>query len=713
MAQRNPWDDDEVVRPGPIYTPIPQTPQQQREGARADRGEARSDRGEARSDRGDARDAAKFEFDRADKLRADYDSLPEVKSYRNAITVYSSALKTQPTPQGDLSLIYSFAKLMDPTSVVREREAASVAGTDTIAGQIEARLKKELGGGGTFSPEARNGLLREMQNRVAAYNDQYNLQRQRYQANAQAFGVDPARVIGPHDGDAFYNDIKGYWEKQGVPVVPSAQDEQGNPLPSGARVPQKPPQDYRSSYAGQGMSGINEGIAGTLGLPVDVATAALNLLPRGVNAAANTNLPTIQNPALGSQWLKDRMGGWGIYDQTNDPNKQFARRTAQSVGAAVPVAGAAGGARQALGGLLGSLGGGVGGATAQRVAPGNIGAEMAGELLGGGLATGGLLGSSRRSAQRQIESGIPTIDQLKQKAGEQYRSAESRGITAGPDMTKQLSENLRAVLQKEGRITPDGQITEVYPKVREAIRLTDGYAGQTMTPTQMQPVRSVIADGLTSTDATERRLGSLLTDTFDAWANPQAPELAGARNTASRYLNAQKLAQARELAHVREAQHTNAGLDNAIRTEYRALDRGAIKGGQRYGQTLGNAIENVSRGTPASNAAKFVGKFAPTSPMSTTLGMGAPAALGAMAFGPTVGALAGGTAAVLGSAGRMAANRMTLRNAEIAELIARNGGPIPQAPLMDQATQEALAYYAAAQAGKYTSPPRKKKPKRY
>lgn len=713
MAQRNPWDDDEVVRPGPIYTPIPQTPQQQREGARADRGEARSDRGEARSDRGDARDAAKFEFDRADKLRADYDSLPEVKSYRNAITVYSSALKTQPTPQGDLSLIYSFAKLMDPTSVVREGEAASVAGTDTIAGQIEARLKKELGGGGTFSPEARNGLLREMQNRVAAYNDQYNLQRQRYQANAQAFGVDPARVVGPHDGDAFFNDIKGYWEKQGVPVVPSAQDEQGNPLPSGARVPQKPPQDYRSSYAGQGMSGINEGIAGTLGLPVDVATAVLNLLPKGINAAANTNLPTIQNPALGSQWLKDRMGGWGIYDQTNDPNKQFARRTAQSVGAAVPVAGAAGGARQALGGLLGSLGGGVGGATAQRVAPGNIGAEMAGELLGGGLATGGLLGSSRRSAQRQIESGIPTIDQLKQKAGEQYRSAESRGITAGPDMTKQLSENLRSVLQKEGRITPDGQITEVYPKVREAIRLTDGYAGQTMTPTQMQPVRSVIADGLTSTDATERRLGSLLTDTFDAWANPQAPELAGARNTASRYLNAQKLAQARELAHVREAQHTNAGLDNAIRTEYRALDRGAIKGGQRYGQTLGNAIENVSRGTPASNAAKFVGKFAPTSPMSTTLGMGAPAALGAMAFGPTVGALAGGTAAVLGSAGRMAANRMTLRNAEIAELIARNGGPIPQAPLIDPATQEALAYYTAAQAGKYTAPPRKKKKQRY
>src|SRR5205085_3923402 len=48
--------------------------------------------------------------------------------------------------------------------------------------------------------------------------------------------------------------------------------------------------DFANSYLGQGLSGANEGLADVLGAPADLATAALNLVPKGVNFLANTNI---------------------------------------------------------------------------------------------------------------------------------------------------------------------------------------------------------------------------------------------------------------------------------------------------------------------------------------------------------------------------------------------------------------------------------------
>lgn len=650
-------------------------------------------------------------FDNAKNLRDEFNKLPDVQDYRQAIKAYATALKTSETAAGDLNLIYAFAKIMDPNSVVREGEQAAVGGGDSVYGQTIARLKKELGDGGAFRPEYRNQLRAELQNRVAELNTAYEGQRQQYQSFAKELGVEPQVVLGQHDGSRFRDDIVDYWRKQNTATVQSGMDANGAPLPNGARL-QDGRNDtaftkglgYRDSYAGQGMSGINEGIGNALGSPVDLMTAGMNMIPRGINAVANTNLPTIQNPALGSQWMKDRMAGWGIYGQSNDPSKQFARRVGQSVGSAVPFTGAAGSMRAAGMGLLGAAGGGVGGAAAQQAFPDNPMAEFTGEMLGSGLTTGGLMKAGQGMAQRRIEGAIPTVPQLKEQAGNLYRQAESRGITSSPQMTQDLAANLRDVLQREGRVSPTGRISEVYPKIKEAMQLADDYAGNPMNPTQIQTMRSVMGDGLMSKEPSERRLSSMMTDTFDAWANPQAPELAQARNIASRYLNAQQLEQARELASSRASQFSNSGMENALRTEYRNLDRQGIKGGKRYSQTLTDAIENVSRGTPGSNFARGLGRFAPTGVVSAGLGTGGPAALGTMMGGPGVGLAAGATAATLGTGGRLAAEAMTRRNAEIAELIARNGGPIQQAPLIDDASQRAIQAVLSSQAATYASP---------
>ncbi|HYF34458.1 MAG TPA: hypothetical protein VD994_04135, partial [Prosthecobacter sp.] len=287
--------------------------------------------------------------------------------------------------------------------------------------------------------------------------------------------------------------------------------------------------DYTQSVAGQALSGINEGIASVVGAPVDLAAGTLNLIPRGLNALANTNLPTIVKPILGSDWIKGYLQRIGsINEPASTPGLRTVRRVGESVGAAAIPAGFSGSLARAAGQLVAGAGGGAGAAAAQQAFPGNTIAELAGEVAGGGFTGSALASAARRNAQRSMAAQVPTIPQLKQQAGELYRQAEARGVVADPVATRELADNMRAALTQEGRISPTGRISEVYPKAREGMQLVEDYAGQPMTPTQMQTVRKVATDGLTSSDSSERRLAGILTDVIDQWANPRAPELAEA-----------------------------------------------------------------------------------------------------------------------------------------------------------------------------------------
>ncbi|WP_291728780.1 hypothetical protein [Leisingera sp. F5] len=54
----------------------------------------------------------------------------------------------------------------------------------------------------------------------------------------------------------------------------------------------------------QTMNGVNEGLAELAGLPVDLATGALNLGISGVNAMAGTDIDAISDPIGGSGSFK-------------------------------------------------------------------------------------------------------------------------------------------------------------------------------------------------------------------------------------------------------------------------------------------------------------------------------------------------------------------------------------------------------------------------
>ncbi len=678
------------------------------------------------------------QFNQKDKLRSDYNAIPGVKAYRVAVQQLAQALGTGEGAQSDLALTYAFAKAMDPESVVRDAEQGMVINSQPWFQATVENVKKQFGmdGAGNFTPEARKALRAQIINSVKSRVAGYNQLREQFSDIAKRSNFDPYEIVGKHDAAPFLDQFKEYdarfikpneGDMQTYEVIApdgkrstftapkNATDDEvraigikatSDPAISGSKIERG---TYQDSYAGQGLSGLNEGIANTLGAPVDLATAAINLVPQGINALANTNIPTIENPTLGSQQIKDWMrGGNMVFDETQDPSKQFTRRVGQSVGAAaVPIGTGASAARLAQQMLIGG-GGGVGAATAQQVFPNNKLAEFAGEVVGGGASAGALLGAMKRNATRQIEAAVPTIPQLKEQAGALYRQAEQRGVTADPTQTQQLRDTIYQTLRDEGQIGPLGRISDADTNTTKAFNLIDQYAGRPMRPVEMDTVRGVISEGRKSMDASDQRLSGILTDQFDDWTRPLAPEFDQARDVSSRYLQAQDLEQARQLAEAGASQFGQSGLENAIRTQYRGLDRADIRGKSYFNPDVTDAIQRVSRGTPGSNLARNLGRFAPTGPMSLAAGVGIPGLAGGALAGPVGGAV-GASLGLAGIGGRVAANAMTNRAADIAELTARNGGKLPEADILTPEVLQMLAATSAAESAKYVPPKPKKR----
>ncbi len=188
-------------------------------------------------------------FGQASKLRDDYNRDPAVKAYAEAAPIYASALKAGADPSGDQLLINSFAKILDPVSVVREGEYNTVANSDTTVGRLLARAQNEMQRSGSLSPEIRTSIRGAMLDRMGALNSAYSLVRQDYRTNAERNGLVPEDVIGSYRGAPYAEDDRAYWEGQGYRIAgdqPAAQQQaQGQPsatVDRSARITPKPGQ---------------------------------------------------------------------------------------------------------------------------------------------------------------------------------------------------------------------------------------------------------------------------------------------------------------------------------------------------------------------------------------------------------------------------------------------------------------------------------------
>jgi len=221
-------------------------PQQDIENARADQSLNNSTTQTGISVRGEQRDVAKTAFQNTMDLRKAYESAPEVKNYRAVVPQLMDALNTPDDASGDNALLYAYAKIMDPASVVRESETEGAASGASIFDQTVTNLKKQFGieGGGQLAPDIRAGLRRQALARVQQYGRTYRAQRQRYAGDAQAFQIDPERVIGPDDFEPYlpqFNEWAKKQQAQGGVINPTSQDIYSQGIRSGFDVtPDKP-----------------------------------------------------------------------------------------------------------------------------------------------------------------------------------------------------------------------------------------------------------------------------------------------------------------------------------------------------------------------------------------------------------------------------------------------------------------------------------------
>lgn len=157
-------------------------------------------------------------------LRKEFNDLQSVKDYKTSLPIIESAVNAPDTPQGDLQLVYSVGKLLDPNSVVREGELALVIDANSPLQKIFGTARLNLTGGGRITPQAREQIMEMLNQRVGAYRQAYEQDYGQYAEYAKRQGADPEEVVGKRADEAF--------QKRGAIQIQS--DAEYDKLPSGA-----------------------------------------------------------------------------------------------------------------------------------------------------------------------------------------------------------------------------------------------------------------------------------------------------------------------------------------------------------------------------------------------------------------------------------------------------------------------------------------------
>jgi hypothetical protein len=133
----------------------------------------------------------------ATALRKEYDGLVETKSYKELKKQYDNMQSSGETGAGDIGIMYSYIKMLDPTTAVREGELAlgdAAAGLPDRVVKAYNRAVKTKGAG--LAPEQRKQYLAEG---AKIYNNAALQQKEvaaRYSGYASDMGVDPKNVVG-------------------------------------------------------------------------------------------------------------------------------------------------------------------------------------------------------------------------------------------------------------------------------------------------------------------------------------------------------------------------------------------------------------------------------------------------------------------------------------------------------------------------------------
>jgi hypothetical protein len=138
----------------------------------------------------------KVQFAQADKLRDEFNN--QSKEFVGVANSYQRILDSaaDPSPAGDLSLIFNYMKVLDPGSTVREGEFAQAANAGSVPTQIIAQYNKVLNGE-RLAPEQRKDFVNRAERLYKGQETRWTKNiKGRYEKLARDLKVDPSYVVG-------------------------------------------------------------------------------------------------------------------------------------------------------------------------------------------------------------------------------------------------------------------------------------------------------------------------------------------------------------------------------------------------------------------------------------------------------------------------------------------------------------------------------------
>lgn len=132
-------------------------------------------------------------------LRKEFNNLADVKNFNDVATSYdviSTLAKAKPTAANDLSLIFSYMKMLDPGSVVREGEFANAQNAASIPDRVRNAYNRAVSGQ-MLNPRQRNEFTQGAGNVYTARRGRYDQLAEQYQGYAGDVGLDGKSLIQP------------------------------------------------------------------------------------------------------------------------------------------------------------------------------------------------------------------------------------------------------------------------------------------------------------------------------------------------------------------------------------------------------------------------------------------------------------------------------------------------------------------------------------
>lgn len=143
-----------------------------------------------------ATEAANKKTELESKYRTELQNLQPVKEYQLAaigVDKVRNAAK-DPSPAGDIALVFGYMKTIDPTSAVKETEFATAQNAADVPERIR-NIWRRVKTGERLSPKQRQEFTESAESQFAAYENRAKPLVEGYRKLAIEQGLDPARVI--------------------------------------------------------------------------------------------------------------------------------------------------------------------------------------------------------------------------------------------------------------------------------------------------------------------------------------------------------------------------------------------------------------------------------------------------------------------------------------------------------------------------------------